>query len=103
MVTFRTAAADEGSVWWLWVLGGLAVWSVVAVLFAVVLGRGIRLADRRSLGTGLEDLLTTADLSASLRAAPAAAAARVRRVTSPCPRSGSCCSQSPLPSRRWAT
>ena len=67
MVTFSAAAADEGSVWWLWVLGGLAVWSVVALLFAVVLGRGIRLADRRSLGTGLDDLLTTADLPASLQ------------------------------------
>src|SRR3954467_4821621 len=85
MVTFRTAAADEGSVWWLWVLGGLAVWSVVAVLFAVVLGRGIRLADRRSLGTGLHDLLTTADLPASLRAAPAAASANVRRRSIPVP------------------
>src|SRR3954469_25245089 len=79
MVTFPAAAADEGSVWWLWVLGGLAVWSVVALLFAVVLGRGIRLADRRSLGTGLDDLLSTADLPASLQPAPAAAAARVRR------------------------
>src|SRR4051812_4425638 len=85
MVTFPTAAADEGSVWWLWVLGGLAVWSVVAVLFAVVLGRGIRLADRRSLGTGLDDLLTTADLPASLRAAPAAASANVRRLSIPVP------------------
>src|SRR3954449_9657132 len=79
MVTFSVAAADEGSVWWLWVVGGLAVWSVVAVLFAVVLGREIRLADRRSLSVGLDDLLTTADLPASLRTAPAAASADVRR------------------------
>src|SRR3954470_14777937 len=85
MVTFSAAAADEGSVWWLWVVGGLAVWSVVAVLFAVILGRGIRLADRRSLGVGLDDLLTTADLPASLRAAPAAASANVRRRSIPVP------------------
>src|SRR3954464_11125651 len=85
MVTFPTAAADEGSVWWLWVLGGLAVWSVVALLFAVVLGRGIRLADRRSPWTGLDDLLTTAALPASLRAAPAAASANVRRRVIPVP------------------
>src|SRR3954447_1083718 len=80
MVTFPTAAADEGSVWWLWVLGGLAVWSVVALLFAVVLGRGIRLADRRSLGVGLDDLLTTADLPASLQPARVAASGTVRRA-----------------------
>src|SRR4051812_12484235 len=85
MVTFSAAAADEGSVWWLWVVGGLAVWSVVAVLFAVVFGLGIRLADRRSLGVGLDDLLTTADLPASLRPAPAAASANVRRRAIPVP------------------
>src|SRR3954449_3864505 len=85
MVTFPAAAADEGSVWWLWVLGGLAVWSVVALLFAVVLGRGIRLADRRSLSTGLDDLLPTAHLPAPLRAAPAAASANVRRRSIPVP------------------
>src|SRR3954453_5136157 len=83
MVTFRAAAADEGSVWGLWVLGGLAVWSVIALLFAVVLGRGIRLADRRSLGTGLDDLLTTADLPASLQPARVAASANARRRAIP--------------------
>src|SRR3954469_7573687 len=59
--------------------------SVVAAGFAVVLGRGIRLADRRSLGVGLDDLLTTADLPASLRAAPAAASANARRRAIPVP------------------
>src|SRR3954469_25989924 len=98
MVTFPAAAADEGSVWWLWVLGGLAVWSVVALLFAVVLGRGIRLADRRSLGVGLDDLLTCRRrCSRPRRPRP-----RGSVVASPCPRSGSCCSPSPLLSRRWA-
>ena len=33
--------------WALWVFGGLAIWFLVAVLVAVVIGRGIRLADRR--------------------------------------------------------
>jgi hypothetical protein len=40
-------------VWWLWVLGGLTVWLLVGTLFAVVVGRGIRLADQRSAGTGV--------------------------------------------------
>ncbi|TFV92695.1 hypothetical protein E4P40_02020 [Blastococcus sp. CT_GayMR20] len=31
--------------WWVWVLGGLAVWMVVAVVFGVLIGRGIRRAD----------------------------------------------------------
>src|SRR3954470_8667100 len=88
MVTFPAAAADEGSVWWLWVLGGLAVWSVVALLFAVVLGRGIRLADRRSLGAGLDDLLTTADLPVSLQPARVAASGTVRRRAIPVPTIG---------------
>jgi hypothetical protein len=81
MVTLAAAAADEGRVWWIWVLGGLVVWSVVAFFFAVVVGRGIRLADRRSPGTGVDDVLTTADLLP--RTAPAAA--RVRRRAIPVP------------------
>lgn len=75
MVTFAAAAADEGSVWWLWVLAGLVVWVVVAFLLAVVIGRGMRMADRRSPGTGAP--LTTADLPASLRLPPAPAPRRV--------------------------
>ena len=39
--------------WWHWVLGGLTVWLVVGLLFAVVAGRGIRMADERSAGTGV--------------------------------------------------
>lgn len=88
MVTLSAAAADAGSVWWVWVLGGLAVWTVVAALFAVVIGLGIRLADRRSPGTGVDDVLTTADLPGSLAAATAAASASVRRRSIPVPTFG---------------
>ncbi len=47
----------------------LSVWAVLAVLVAVVLGRGIALADRRAAATGAP--LTTADLPDDFR--PAAA------------------------------
>jgi hypothetical protein len=83
-MTFAAAAADEGTVWWLWVLGGLVVWTVVAVLLALVVGQGIRLADRRSPGAGVDDVLTTADLLP--RTTPAAA--RVRRRAIPVPTVG---------------
>jgi hypothetical protein len=70
---------------WAWVLGGLAVWLVVAVVLGVLLGRGIRLADRRETGP-----LTTADIPGL--AAPAVAGAgagpgvaRVRRRAVPLP------------------
>ncbi|SNS90970.1 hypothetical protein SAMN04488107_4271 [Geodermatophilus saharensis] len=43
---------------WTWIVGGFAAWVVVAVVFGVVLGRGIRLADERSPGTGVERPLT---------------------------------------------
>jgi hypothetical protein len=46
----------------------LSVWAVLSVLAAVVLGRVIRLADRRSPGTGVP--LTTADLPDDFRPAP---------------------------------
>jgi hypothetical protein len=59
-------------VWALWIVGGLAVWVVVALLFAVVVGRGIRLADERSPGTGVVP-------------APVPAAARTRRRAIPLP------------------
>jgi hypothetical protein len=71
-------------VWWLWVLGGLVVWIVVALFLAVIVGRGIRLADRRSPGTGVDDVLTTADLLPH----PAPVAARVRRRALPVPTVG---------------
>lgn len=48
----------------MWILGGLIAWSVIAVFFAVVVGRGIRLADERSPGTGVEPLPTPAQVRA---------------------------------------
>jgi hypothetical protein len=66
-------------VWWVWVLGVLAVWVVVAAALALLIGRGIRLADRRSPGTGVA--LSTADLPASFVPAPAP----VRRRAVPLP------------------
>jgi len=48
--------------WWQWMLGVLAIWSVAGLLLAVVLGRGIRIADERSPGTGIATQLSTADL-----------------------------------------
>lgn len=62
---------------WAWVLGGLAVWLALAVAFGVVVGRGIRLADRRS-----DAPLTTADVPGL---AAARAPARVRRRAVPLP------------------
>ncbi|CCG01363.1 hypothetical protein [Blastococcus saxobsidens] len=37
---------------WLWIVGGLVVWLVLATLLAVVIGRGIRLADRGTAPAG---------------------------------------------------
>ncbi|MGR7024964.1 hypothetical protein [Geodermatophilus sp. URMC 62] len=56
---------------WTWIAGGLAAWVVVAVALGVVLGRGIRLADERSPGTGAGRRLTTASLSDPRPAGPA--------------------------------
>ncbi len=80
MVTSAGEAADSHSVWF-WVLGGLAVWFVLAFLAAVIVGRGIRLADRRSPGTGATDVLTTADLESG--AVRERDAVRVRRRAIP--------------------
>jgi hypothetical protein len=66
-------------VWWVWVLGVLAVWVVVAAALALLIGRGIRIADRRSPGTGVA--LSTADLPTSFVPAPAP----VRRRAVPLP------------------
>ena len=49
--------------WWVWVLGVLVAWTVVGTAFGVLVGRSIRIADRRSSGTG--EGLSTADLPAS--------------------------------------
>ncbi|WP_147332018.1 hypothetical protein [Geodermatophilus marinus] len=37
---------------WAWIVGGLVAWGLAALVVAVVLGRGIRLADQRAWGTG---------------------------------------------------
>ena len=66
-------------VWWVWVLGVLVVWVVVALALALVIGGGIRMADRRSPGTGAP--LSTADLPPSFVAPPAP----VRRRAVPLP------------------
>jgi hypothetical protein len=71
-------------VWWLWVLGGLVGWLVVATLLALLLGRGIRMADRRSPGTGVP--LTTADLPGGFVAAPGAPASASASVPVPAAR-----------------
>ncbi|SEP22806.1 hypothetical protein [Trujillonella endophytica] len=39
---------------WFWIAVGLVAWMLLAVLVAVVLGRGIRLADQRTAGTGAD-------------------------------------------------
>jgi hypothetical protein len=60
MVTVGMATADVERMEAL-MIGVLVVWALVALGVAVVLGRGIRLADVRS---GAERPLTTADLPA---------------------------------------
>jgi hypothetical protein len=78
--------ADHLCVWWVWVVGGVAVWLGVGLLVGVVIGRGVRMADGRSPGTGLRPWMTTADLPSSMRATGAAAAApRMRRRSVPLP------------------
>ncbi len=66
MVTVRTTAADVERMEAM-VIGVLVVWAFVALGVAVVVGRGIRLADARS---GAERVLTTADLPAGFTSAP---------------------------------
>ena len=76
--------------WWLWIVGVLAVWSVAGLALAVVVGRGVRLADERSPGTGVAAPLTTADLPAGFVASPARTAppADARRGPVPLPTVG---------------
>jgi hypothetical protein len=81
MVTIAASATDEGQPWVLWVLAGLAVWVVAAFLVAVVIGRGIRVADRHAAAAEAASPLTTADLPATMRAP----AARTRRRAVPLP------------------
>jgi hypothetical protein len=82
LVTFHPAAADDRSVLWLWIIGGLLAWLIVALVVATVLGRGIRLADSRSSAAGRP--LTTAALDdLAVAAAPSAAAVRRRSIPLP--------------------
>ena len=60
MVTAGRTAADVGRMAAL-MIGVLVVWALVALGVAVVLGRGIRLADARARA---DRTLTTADLPA---------------------------------------
>ena len=71
---------------WLWVLGGLLAWIVLAVFVAVVVGRGVRLADSRTADAGRP--LTTADLPRAAAAASMPVAAPVRRRAVPLPTVG---------------
>jgi hypothetical protein len=81
VVTFAPTPADDDHVWWLWVVGGLVAWTVVAFLLSVVFGRGIRLADRHAEGPEL----TTAALAPGAGVSHPVAAARARRRAIPLP------------------
>jgi hypothetical protein len=68
---------------WLWVLGGLLAWLVLAVLVAVVIGRGIRLADRHAAGSvplTVEELVSVAPAARTR-----AVGVRTRRRSIPLP------------------
>jgi hypothetical protein len=69
---------------WFWVVGGVAVWFVLAFAAAVIIGGSIRLADHRSPGTGNTAVLTTADLGVAA-AAPRRESAAARRRVIPLP------------------
>ncbi len=66
MVTVGMVTADVGRME-AWMIGVLVVWTFVALGVALVLGRGIRLADARS---DAEHTLTTADLPAGFTPSP---------------------------------
>lgn len=67
--------------WWVWVVGVLVAWLAVGSVVALVIGRGIALADRRSPSAAGE--LSTADLAGA--PARTAAAPRTRRRAVPLP------------------
>ena len=72
---------------WVWVLGGLVLWFVLAVVGGIVLGKGMRMADQREQRASV---LTTADLPGAMVAgsAPAGVPARLpaaRRRAIPLP------------------
>jgi hypothetical protein len=76
-VTSASSPADGARVW-TWVVGGFAVWAVLAVVLGLVIGKGIHLADRSSPATGQRGTLAIAALTttAPSGARPAAPAVR---------------------------
>jgi hypothetical protein len=69
-------------VWALWVIGGLAVWFLVAGFVAVLIGRGVRLADRREFA-GRAD--AAPNFAVDTAAPQRAAGVRQRRRAVPLP------------------
>jgi hypothetical protein len=74
-------------VWVWWIVGGVVAWILLAGLVAVVVGRGIRIADRRSPGSAPARELSTADVPflAGLPASPAARMPQPKRRRLPLP------------------
>lgn len=66
--------------WVWWVLGGLSAWLAVSLLVGVVIGRGIRLADRRE---GAADDVPVRGDAPGLTAAPTVARVPRRRIPLP--------------------
>lgn len=66
-------------------LGGLVAWTVLAFAVAVVIGRGVRLADRWSPATGESVPLTSASLEGNSGRLRPPVAVRVRRRALPLP------------------
>jgi hypothetical protein len=67
-------------VWWSWVVGGLTLWLLLGAVLALLIGRSIRLADRRSPGAVA---LTTEDRG--IVAAPQSVGVPPRRRAIPLP------------------
>jgi hypothetical protein len=69
-VVTLAAAPDSagGPSWVFWALTGLAAWGIGSVLFAVLVGKSIRLADRLGRAAAESAPLTTADLPHGMRA-----------------------------------
>jgi hypothetical protein len=66
----------------LWVVGGLLAWLAVGLLFGLVIGRAVRLADQRERGAVVTGVLTTAHLPSDMIPAVGRSSPR-RRVPFP--------------------
>ncbi|MGY1987086.1 hypothetical protein ACI792_12740 [Blastococcus sp. SYSU DS0669] len=66
--------------WWAWIVGGLVVWTAIAVVLGVVIGRVIRHADQQEASVPGGRAPATAPATA-----PVATAARTRRRAVPLP------------------